>query len=82
MKPIHIILVAVVAVVALLAVTFRYEVIPNGRGGFLKTDRLTGESTFVVGDKEREVRKPNSELYPTLDLTYDPNWKPADNQKK
>lgn len=67
MKPAHLILAAIVAVVALLAITFRYEVTPNGRGGFLKTDRLTGESTFVIGDKEREVKKPAPNYFDRFD---------------
>jgi hypothetical protein len=59
MKPLHIILAAVVAVVALFAVTFRYEVIPDSSGGHHRVDRWTGRSVFVRGRLEHDVRKPD-----------------------
>lgn len=58
MKPTHIILTAIVAVVALLAVVFRYEVIPDSRvSGYYKVDRWTGETTVVRGTSEKSVMK-------------------------
>lgn len=55
MKPIHIILAAVVAVVALLAVVFRYETIPDASGGHHRIDRWTGQTVFVRGKTARPV---------------------------
>lgn len=65
MKPSHI-AIAVVAVAAILAVVFRFETIPSNLGGYYKVDRWTGESTFVRGSVEREVRRtePMKELVP------------------
>lgn len=58
MKPTHLILAAIVAVAALLAVVFRYEIVPDSRvGGYHKVDRWTGETTVVRGTTEKGVVK-------------------------
>lgn len=63
MKPLHIILAAVVAVAALLAITFRFEIVPDASGGHHRVDRWTGQTVFVRGRLEHEVRKPPTDVF-------------------
>jgi len=44
-----------IAIAALLAVLFRYEINVVGAGGAFKLDRWTGDTYLLVGDSERKV---------------------------
>lgn len=48
-------IIAIVAVAALLAITFRFEIVPDASGGHYRVDRWTGDAVYVRGKTARPV---------------------------